>query len=144
MDRPVRRQRLVVEAKAGTKRLRNGEASVLHTPGAKVFSQYCRFPGRAELALNANIGVGGVVLANQRPEEHVAGFVTGQERGPSPRTSDLKFDSACGIARMKMLLRIRPGFSNSAAADRDPVSKRTCIQVQVLAEQILVHVDRCS
>src|SRR6516225_7977594 len=81
-------------------------------------------------------------LAGQRMKEQVAHRIPGDERVLPPRPSYFKFQAGAKIARAEVLISKRTGFMDRAAADRKPVEERRGVQIQILPEEVLVHLHR--
>src|SRR5450755_364304 len=76
---------LVFECGRRANGLGDREVAVLHFPGTNVVCQHAELNARTDAALQSEICVGGVILANQRPKQHVAHCIPSDQRGFSPR-----------------------------------------------------------
>src|SRR5436853_6470675 len=96
----------------------------------------------AKAAVHPRVRAGCEIFVNGRTKQQVASHISSQEGGFGPRTSDSEIDGPGKIARMKVLLRERTGFSDNIAGERKPIPDRTAGNVQELAKQILIHIER--
>src|SRR5882672_3852582 len=104
-------------------RLCNGPIAVLHSPGPQVVSKHCQLQRVAELALYAHVGISGVVLADQRAEQHVAHGVSRDESGLAPGASDFEIERSGDITGMQVLFGKRPRLMHRACGDRQPIEE---------------------
>src|SRR5947209_20548150 len=85
---------------------------------------------------------GGKEFTYGRTEEEIAHGVTRDERIMPPRPSDFELQACTQITGVQILFREWPGFMNGRAAHGNPVEEGRGVQVQELAKELLVHVER--
>src|SRR5215813_11238679 len=75
-------------------------------------------------------------------EEQVAYGVSSHQRVISPWPSDFKFNAGPKVARREVLLRERTGLMDGAAPHYDPVEEWRGAQIEILPQELLVHLER--
>src|SRR5436853_2645563 len=128
----------VVEPERRAHRLRSGKVTVLHAPCPDVFTEDSCAQAFTEFALQADVGAGGVVLANQRPEQDITDLVSGNQGCLAPRAPDGELNFCGGITRVQITLGKRSRLAHRTASERNPVEECARRYVQNLTEKILV------
>src|ERR1044071_2239404 len=92
--------------------------------------------------LQACPGAGGEKLPDQRTEQEIAHGITGDQRVAAPGTPHLELQARAQVSGLQVWQSKRSGLVDRASAHDQPVEKRRSVQIQELAEELLVHLNR--
>src|SRR6476469_6336793 len=89
--------------------------------------------------LHACPRAGSEELADQRTEQKIAHGIACDQRIAAPGASHLKLQARAQVPGMQVLQGERAGLVDRASAHSQPVEKRRSVQIDELAEKLLVH-----